>query len=272
MVLEKVKIYLDGTMLRLESTDEDFLNRSMPTGSLQVINQGQGFTFEDIRSGELICSVDSFDDVLDAAGATYGATQDDVLTALNAFINFKQGGGGAIFENFYKKSQYHLMTGEGGRISNVFATPANILYLRKIKVLDDVTVTGLVIEVTAGLLGSAVAGVYSIDADGNPDSLLFQTSGQFDLNITGIQEVSLAQNYALSAGTYAVAYHASSAASTRSISRPLPSWGQNKTNLVGENNFITAASAYSSTMPAVFPSATVSVSVTQAAAVLFSLA
>ena len=93
MVLEKVKLYLDGTMLRFESDDEDFRTRSTPTGRVEAAFQGEGFTFTDVVQETLICSVDSFDDVLDAAGATYGATQEDVAVALNVFLNFKAGSG-----------------------------------------------------------------------------------------------------------------------------------------------------------------------------------
>ncbi|MHC1629305.1 MAG: hypothetical protein ACXQTI_10850, partial [Candidatus Nezhaarchaeales archaeon] len=56
--------------------------------------QGQGLVFTDVVHETLICTVDSFDDVLDAAGAPYGATLDAVIVALNAFLNFKTGGGG----------------------------------------------------------------------------------------------------------------------------------------------------------------------------------
>jgi len=95
MVLEKVKLYLDGTMLRFESEDEDFRTRSVPTGRIEAAFQGDGFTFTDVVQETLVCSVDSFDDVLDAAGATYGASQEDVAVALNVFLNFKAGSGGS---------------------------------------------------------------------------------------------------------------------------------------------------------------------------------
>ena len=94
MVLNKVKLYLDGTMLRFESDDPDFFTVSTPTGRVQAMVQGQGLVFTDVVHETLICTVDSFDDVLDAAGAPYGATLEAVTVALNAFLNFKTGGGG----------------------------------------------------------------------------------------------------------------------------------------------------------------------------------
>jgi hypothetical protein len=264
MTLDKVKVYLDGKMV-VFATQTDELIASVPPGQFRIKpTDGDGFAFEDLVNNKTIAAVKDYDDVLNAAGATYGASQADVLTALNAFVGFKQGGGGAILSNFYAPSQYHLLTGEGGKLANVFATPANSFYVRKIKVL-------VTIEVTAGLVGNAVAGVYSLNDVGLPSNLLFQINGEFDLSVTGIQEVALVDDYELSAGAYAVAYHASGAATTRSISRPVPTWGQSKTSIAGENSWIQQASPYNATMPATFPTSTVSVSVTQAAAVLFSL-
>ena len=272
MVLDTVKIYLDGTMLRFESDDPEFFTRATPTGRVDIVFQGNGFIFTDVVQETVICSVKDFDDVLDAGGSPYGASQDAVFTALNAFSNFKTGGGGDLLGDFYKTSQYHLMTGQGGRISQSFGTPANSYYLRKIKVLDTVTVQGLAIEVITPILGNAVAGVYALDENGSPSNLLFQTNGEFDLGLSGVQEISLASNFELKAGAYAVGYIGSSAAVTRSISRPLPSWGQDKTLLSAENNWIQSTAPYSPTMASVFPTDIVSVSVTQATAVLFSLA
>lgn len=103
MVLEKVKLYLDGTMLRFESDDEDFRTRSVPTGRIEAAFQGEGFTFTDVVQETLVCSVDSFDDVLDAGGAPYGASQEDVAVALNVFLNFKKGGGGTSAEIIFQE-------------------------------------------------------------------------------------------------------------------------------------------------------------------------
>ena len=271
MTLDKVKIYLDGKMV-VFATENDVLIASVPPGQFRIKpTDGDGFAFEDLVNNKTIAAVKDYDDVLNAAGATYGANQAAVLTALNAFSGFNQGGGGAILTNFYAPSQYHLMTGEGGKLANVFATPANFLFSRKIKVLDNISVTGLTIEVTTALAGNAVAGVYSLNDVGLPSNLLFQINGEFDLSVTGIQEVGLVGDYDLNIGAYAVVYHASSAATTRSISRPLPTWGQSKTSIAGENSWIVQSTAYNATMPSAFPTPSISTSQTQAAAVLFSL-
>lgn len=103
MVLDTVKIYLDGTMLRFESDDPEFFTRATPTGRVDIVLQGNGFIFTDVVQETVICSVKDFDDVLDAAGAVYGASQAAVTTALNAFLNFKQGGGGGASEIIFQE-------------------------------------------------------------------------------------------------------------------------------------------------------------------------
>ena len=98
MKYNKIKLYLDGTMLRFKNGETDTDIVSYPTGAIRAIPQNNtGFAFEEIRTGDIIAFVNSFDDVLDAAGATYGADQSAVITAINAFLNFKNGGGGGGF-------------------------------------------------------------------------------------------------------------------------------------------------------------------------------
>jgi hypothetical protein len=103
MVLDTVKIYLDGTMLRFESDDPEFFTRATPTGRVDIVLQGNGFIFTDVVQETVICSVKDFDDVLDAGGSPYGVSQDAVFSALNAFSNFKQGGGGDSAEIIFQE-------------------------------------------------------------------------------------------------------------------------------------------------------------------------
>jgi hypothetical protein len=103
MVLDTVKIYLDGTMLRFESDDPEFFTRATPTGRVDIVLQGNGFIFTDVVQETVICSVKDFDDVLDAGGSPYGVSQAAVTTALNAFLNFKQGGGGDSAEIIFQE-------------------------------------------------------------------------------------------------------------------------------------------------------------------------
>lgn len=95
MTLDKVKVYLDGKMV-VFATENDVLIASVPPGQFRIKpTDGDGFAFEDLVNNKTIAAVKDYDDVLDAAGATYGANQAAVLTALNAFAGFNQGGGGA---------------------------------------------------------------------------------------------------------------------------------------------------------------------------------
>ncbi len=139
MVLEKVKLYLDGTMLRFESDDEDFRTRSTPTGRVEAAFQGEGFTFTDVVQETLICSVDSFDDVLNAAGATYGATQEDVAVALNVFLNFKAGSGSTDYVELVALNAGSLdFTGIGAAFSgSVDLTGLDTNFANTDLVLDD---------------------------------------------------------------------------------------------------------------------------------------
>jgi hypothetical protein len=110
MVLDTVKIYLDGTMLRFESDDPDFFTRATPTGRVDIVFQGNGFIFTDVVQETVICSVKDFDDVLDAGGSPYGVSQDAVFTALNAFSNFKTGGGGISGEIIFQEQDETTQT------------------------------------------------------------------------------------------------------------------------------------------------------------------
>lgn len=93
MTLDKVKVYLDGKMV-VFATQTDVLIASVPPGQFRIKpTDGDGFAFEDLVNNKTIAAVKDYDDVLDAAGATYGANQAAVLTALNAFVGFKSGGG-----------------------------------------------------------------------------------------------------------------------------------------------------------------------------------
>jgi hypothetical protein len=155
MVLEKVKIYLDGTMLRFESDDAEFKNRSIPTGRVEVEDQGSGFVFTDVVHETLICSVDSFDDVLDASGVTYGADIEAVKVALNAFLNFKTGGGGGTDTNFANTD----LVLDDNRLHDF---DGNYMLLNSVGFTDPVSVEpSFVLDPLGGLFGASVIGFKS---------------------------------------------------------------------------------------------------------------
>ena len=202
MVLEKVKIYLDGTMLRIESDDPDFKNRSLPTGRMEAIEQGAGYTFVDGYHDTLLCSVDSFDDVLDAAGAVYGASQAAVTTALNAFLNFKQGGGGGALTYVKSLEQDFYFQ----RVLNIAGQSGDSFIGQPLNIFENVTIEGATIEITTAGTGVALVGIYDLDDNGVINNLLAVTASEYDGTVTGLQTINFASPLNLSAGSYATVF------------------------------------------------------------------
>lgn len=92
-MLTQAQIYLDGTMITILDQNGDFL-RSDPTGSIKYSKTvGNGFVFYAEDETREILQVPAFDTILDQNGDPYGSTEQEVIQALNAFLNFKIGGG-----------------------------------------------------------------------------------------------------------------------------------------------------------------------------------
>jgi hypothetical protein len=90
----ELKVFELGGIAFCEATETlPFL--VLPKGQATIKPWGpSGFVFENIITGDVIAFVSEYDDILDSAGAAYGATQLDVVTALAAFF-FELGGGAA---------------------------------------------------------------------------------------------------------------------------------------------------------------------------------
>ena len=88
----ELKVFELGGIAFCEATETlPFL--VLPKGQATIKPWGpSGFVFENIITGDVIAFVSEYDDILDSAGAAYGATQLDVITALAAFF-FELGGG-----------------------------------------------------------------------------------------------------------------------------------------------------------------------------------
>jgi hypothetical protein len=170
MVLENVKLYLDGTMLRFESDNPDFFTVSTPTGRVQAMVQGNGLVFTDVIHETIICTVESFEDVLDAAGAPYGVTLEAVIVALNAFLNFKTGGGGtdtnfANTDLVLDENRLHDFDGNYMLLNSVgFTDPAS-------------TEPAFILDPIGGLFGAAVVGFKSGLLSGVNTNILQQDDG-----------------------------------------------------------------------------------------------
>jgi hypothetical protein len=247
MTLDKVKVYLDGKMV-VFATQTDELIASVPPGQFRIKpTDGDGFAFEDLVNNKTIAAVKDYDDVLDAAGATYGANQADVLTALNAFVGFKSGGGVGIADSYRNIAQRFYTPNSFANTSIL----ANNLYTFKIKVENTVQITEFTINInTPAVSGNAVAGLYSLGTDGEPSELIVQTSTPFDLSVSG-QQVSVITTTEIQAGFYCIAYLADTAATLRAFNGDYPNFGG------GFGGFMYArlltALAYSATLPASHP-------------------
>jgi hypothetical protein len=90
----ELKVFELGGIAFCEATETlPFL--VLPKGQATIKPWGpSGFVFENIITGDVVAFVSEYDDILDSAGAAYGATQLDVITALAAFF-FELGGGAA---------------------------------------------------------------------------------------------------------------------------------------------------------------------------------
>ena len=92
MIYSKLKVYEDGGMIVFQDNAASLPFLSEPKGTVRIRPTGvTGFTFEHLITGEPIAAVRDFADVLDSAGAAYGASQIAVWNALNAFF-FELGG------------------------------------------------------------------------------------------------------------------------------------------------------------------------------------
>jgi len=90
----ELKVFELGGIAFCEATETlPFL--ILPKGQATIKPWGpSGFVFENIITGDVVAFVSEYDDILDSAGAAYGATQLDVITALAAFF-FELGSGAA---------------------------------------------------------------------------------------------------------------------------------------------------------------------------------
>jgi hypothetical protein len=272
MTLDKVKIYLDGKMV-VFATETDVLIASVPPGQFRIKpTDGDGFAFEDLVNNKTIAAVKDYDDVLDAAGATYGANQAAVLTALNAFVGFKSGGGVGNFIYLDDPSVYHTLQGDNSpNYGSANVGFANIC-AHLIKPLGNFEVNSVSINIISNVTaGNSAVAIYDLDSNGYPSTKLFQTS-EYNNVVTGIQTIAVTP-YTLEAGkNYAVAFQASNTISSIRKIDYLSSnnslvWGNDGDNI--NYGLICAANAYTSDFPATFPAGGSLVSSAQIIAVFF---
>lgn len=140
---------------------------------------------------------------------------------------------------------------------------ANLLVASKIYIPFDFTLNILYLRYSASVAGASVLGLYSIGTDGDPDELLIQTPTEYNTAVTSSQGVSITPTL-FKKGYYAVVYHSNVTNSINAFSNAsnFPNWGSVST-ILATNVFgtITAPLTYTGTLPTVFPTGTLSVSV-----------
>lgn len=87
-LFSKLKVYDLGGTIAFQELGATVPFLALPKGKANIKSwAATGFVFENIITGDIIGYVDTYDDVLTAADATYGANQSDVMTALAEFFD-----------------------------------------------------------------------------------------------------------------------------------------------------------------------------------------
>jgi hypothetical protein len=135
---------------------------------------------------------------------------------------------------------------------STLAITANTMYAIPIIIDYAKTVTKLHSEVTTGVAGNYVVGIYTDNGSGYPGTIIVQGAA-LDASIVAINDQVISQ--AMNAGPAFMVMFGSSAATFRSstIARQCVLGATEGNN--APSTFITVAQAYSATMPASFPAA-----------------
>lgn len=136
---------------------------------------------------------------------------------------------------------------------NTVAAVIDVIRGYYITIDKDVTLTTMSANVSSAVAGNSIFGVYSLDATGYPDTLLFN-SAVFDNSITGLQSTSISQT--LTVGNYFVCYNSSSAATFRSfVSTDITNTAHVDGVMSGTSPYtgLAVANVYTGSLPATFP-------------------
>ena len=132
--------------------------------------------------------------------------------------------------------------------------PGNTLCSKKIQVEEDVVVDEIAVRTNISYPGETfVLGLYALDYQGLPDSLIVQTT-EYDANISGFQSKTIPST-TLTKGVYVVAYLGSAEISFRVNSNSLtnPNFGFDFGGSGLTLNTYRSSLTYTSTLPASFP-------------------
>lgn len=114
------RIYLDQTVVRVDSTTNERDAQLFNPSQIRYFILGGNFIVQDLITGFRL-NLGGFGNIQDESGTTY-ANNDEVITYLNSFINFKRGGNGTgtttaqddrIFNSLLERNTYWEGTEQG---------------------------------------------------------------------------------------------------------------------------------------------------------------
>lgn len=140
--------------------------------------------------------------------------------------------------------------------------PLDLLVTSKIYIPFDFTLSTLYLRYGASVVGASVLGMYNIGEDGLPSDLIIQTTA-FNTSLTASQGKFITPTV-FKKGYYAVVYHSNVTNSIWAFANAstFPNWGSTSTILsINVYATITVALTYTGTLPEVFPTGALSVTV-----------
>lgn len=208
------------------------------------------------KSGEyfhLDPSIVSNTQVLPAAAVPFAGTCASLSALLlkDFFFVVSSDTGGSVYE-YPSQSTQHFLQSNVTSITTI-AGVVNVLRGYYITIEKDISIDRLSINVSTGVAGNSVFGVYDLDANSYPNNLIVST-GVNDNSVTGLQNTAVSQT--LTAGNYFACYNSSSAATFRALT------ASDLTNTANPNGVmsgtsplsgLTVAYVYTGTLPATFP-------------------
>jgi hypothetical protein len=205
MKLDKVRVYEEGGFIVFAENDGTVITAE-PKGSVRSVPFGaSGFSFERLVTGDGICYVDSYDDVLDSTGVAWGGSFAATLAALGLFF-LKDSGG--IDAQYYTGNFHTFLTAVASATSYNNAIGPNLLLGFPIYVGADCTFEQLKVKVTGGAVGNSVWGLYECE-DGLPTDLIFQTT-PVNNNVAAVSIYTIPTPIQIKKGFYYVGYSSSS--------------------------------------------------------------
>lgn len=211
------------------------------TGSGSIIIDASGVTYDNTTSGLSGTTVqDVIDEVVDLIPIS-GTTSTPIATYSNK----------TTFPGVINWQSFHLFNGGAATVSTI----ANFIRGYPVIIWDDVTIDAIQIRTGTGVAGSLIIGIYKFENGLGTD--LVYTSPVFNTGISGYQSFT-GQNLFLEKGAYIIAYNTDVVVSLVSGSGIPSLFGEGAPG--GAGNQVNVAYAYTGSLPATFPSSTVTVS------------